>query len=260
MGPFFILISGGFLAGTLGGLLGIGGGILIMPVLRFFVGLSPVYAAGTCIAPVFFTTLGGSIRHYKLGHIKIKSLIPVIIPGALSTIVFSILFSHFTGKATWLDLGTGLVFSLISIRMIIDGSLDFLGKKVEQAAKTEMRGQLVEKITIGGLAGILPGFFGIGTGAVLVPAFTLVLKSPIKIAIGSSLACFSVNAFLSAAMKLQQGFVNTDVILPLCLGTFIGSYIGAKLNKRFPSPLLKVMFGVLFIYIALKYFLLFSGR
>lgn len=255
---FLILLSiGGVLAGMLGGLLGIGGGILLMPILRFFVGLSPAYAAGTCIVAVFFTTLGGSVRHYKLGHINIRSLIPIIVAGAVSTIVFSLIFLYFTKQGKWLDLGTGLVFSLVSIRMIIEGLLDLVGKKVKEAIESEIRGSLFGKVAIGGSAGILPGLLGIGTGAILVPAFAIVLKAPIHIAIGSSLACFSMNAFLSSIFKVLQGFINIEAVLPLCLGTLIGSNIGAILNKRFPSPVLKIMFGMVFTYVALKYILLF---
>ncbi|MCK4342583.1 MAG: TSUP family transporter, partial [Phycisphaerae bacterium] len=58
----------GLAAGALGGLLGIGGGIVLIPFLRFYVGLSPVYAAGTCVLAVFCTTLSGSYRHHKLGQ------------------------------------------------------------------------------------------------------------------------------------------------------------------------------------------------
>jgi uncharacterized membrane protein YfcA len=258
---FFILLTiGGVLAGMLGGLLGIGGGILLMPILRFFVGLSPVYAAGTCVGAVFFTTLGGSYRHYKLGNINIKSLIPVIIAGALSTIVFSLVFLYFSKRGKWLDLGTGLVFSLVSMRMIIEGLLDLAGKKVKEGIGSQLRGSLLGKVAIGGFAGMLPGLLGIGTGAILVPAFALILRAPIRIAIGSSLACFAMNAFASSIFKFFQGFMNLQALLPLCLGTLIGSNIGAILNKRFPSPVLKILFGTVFTYVAVKYILLFFAR
>ena len=127
-----IIFGGGIFAGILGGLLGIGGGIVIMPILRLFVGLSPAFAAGTCIAAVFFTTLGGSFRHYKLGHIKIRSILPVIIAGATFTLVFSLIFLYFAKREKWLDLGVGLVFSLVSIHMIIEGLVDLLRKKVKE--------------------------------------------------------------------------------------------------------------------------------
>ena len=90
----FTLLPGGLLAGALGGLLGIGGGIVLMPVLRFGVGLSPALAAGTCILAVFFTTLGGSYRHYRLGHVELRSIIPIILSGPQACGLFSLLFSY----------------------------------------------------------------------------------------------------------------------------------------------------------------------
>ena len=257
MQSFIILIISGFFAGVLGGLLGIGGGIVLMPILRLFVGLSPALAAGTCVIAVFFTTLGGSFRHYKLGHIDFRSIAPVIAAGALSTIVFSLIFLYFTKRQRWLDLGTGLTFSLVSVRMIIEGWAHLQKRKVEEIGGAKIEGSLSGKFAIGGAAGILPGFLGIGTGAILVPAFVLVLGAPIKIAIGSSLSCFCVNAFLSSIFKFFQGFTVVQVAVPLCIGTMIGSNIGAILNKRFPSAVLKIMFGIVFLCVSFKYILLF---
>jgi uncharacterized membrane protein YfcA len=256
-----IIFGGGILAGILGGLLGIGGGIVLMPILRFFVGLSPTVSVGTCIAAVFFTTIGGSFRHYKLRHVNIRSILPVIITGGISTILFSMVFLYFTQREGWLDLGTGMVFSLIALRMIIEGLGDLTRKRVKEDIGSEIQGSIWGKLTIGGIAGVLPGLLGIGTGAILVPAFALFLKAPIKIAIGSSLACFSVNAFFSSLLKFLQGFVYLPVALPICLGTLIGSNVGAVLNKHFPSSVLKMLFGIAFSYVSYQYILIFfQGR
>jgi len=108
----------------------------------------------------------------------------------------------------------------------------------------------------GVIAGILGGLLGIGTGAVLVPAFAL--NAPIKIAIGSSLACFTLNALVSSTLKLFQGFVQIHVLIPLCIGTLIGSRFGAMLNGRLSSPFLKALFGIVFMYIAGKYLITFG--
>ena len=116
-----ILTISGLFAGLLGGVLGIGGGIVLMPILRFFVGLSPALASGTCIITVFFTTLGGAFRHYKLGHVKLRPILPVIAAGAVSSIIFSVFFPYLVKKPVWLDFGTGLFFSIIALRMIIEG-------------------------------------------------------------------------------------------------------------------------------------------
>ena len=253
------IVVSGFVAGTLGGLLGIGGGIVLMPFLRFCVGLSPAHAAGTCVVAVFCTTLSGSYRHHRLGHVDIKAVLPVIGAGAVATTVFSIVFSWMTDREHWLDLGTGIVFSLISARMIIEGVLDRRGGTIRTANTQSVRGALLSKLAIGSAGGVLPGLLGIGTGGILVPAFALILRAPIKTAIGCSLTCFSANALISSIFKLCQGFVDLAVAGPACIGTLAGAYLGATLNRRFPSAALKIMFGVAFAYVSLRFVLSFSG-
>lgn len=251
-----LLFSSGIAAGMLGGLLGIGGGILIMPILRFVMGLEPAYAAGTCIVAVFFTTLSGSLKHFKLGHIDFRSILPIIISGLLSTLVFSFLFFYVSKKAIWLDVATGFLFLFIALRMIWEGISEHFSKSMASASSSGIEGSIMAKATIGGVAGILPGLLGIGTGAVLVPAFTFALQAPIKIAIGSSLACFSLNAFVSSLLKLFQGFVQINMLAPLCFGTLIGARIGAAVNGKLNAPVLKLLFGLLFIYVDSKYLMI----
>jgi uncharacterized membrane protein YfcA len=250
-----LLFAGGLLAGVLGGLLGIGGGVVLMPLLRFVVGLSPAYAAGTCIVAVFFTTLGGSYRHYRLGHVRARPLVPVILAGAATTVVFSLLFEPLARHEHWLDLGFGIVFTAISIRMITEGLRHFSRGTGDGSARGEFGGSLLGKFSIGGLAGILPGLLGIGTGVVLVPAFNLLLHASIKVAVASSLVCFSFNALISSAFKIAQGFTRLEVALPICVSAVIGANIGAILNKRFASNVVKLLFGLLFFYVSLKFIL-----
>ncbi|MDD5020146.1 MAG: sulfite exporter TauE/SafE family protein, partial [Candidatus Omnitrophica bacterium] len=120
-----------------------------------------------------------------------------------------------------------------------------------------IEGKKSAKILVGIMSGILPGLFGIGTGAVLVPVFNYCLNSPMKVAIGSSLICFTVNALISSVFKFFQGYILLDKAIILCAGTAVGAYEGARLNKRFPFFLLKLLFGLLFFYISLKYIFLF---
>ena len=253
------VLVGGLSAGTLGGLLGIGGGIVLIPILRFYVGLSPAQAAGTCVVAVFCATLSGSYRHYKLGHVLIKPVLPVIAAGVVATAVFSLVFLWAAGRERWLDLGTGLVFSLISARMIVEGILDSRGKSVRRSDRGGLQGPLLHKFAIGTAGGVLPGLLGIGTGGIMVPAFTLILKAPIKTAIGCSLVCFSANALISSGFKITQGFVSLAIAGPACAGTLVGAYLGATLNRKFPSARLKILFGALFTCVSIKFILTFCG-
>ena len=250
-----LLLFTGLIAGIVGGLLGIGGGIVLMPVLRFVIGLSPAYAAGTCVLAVFFTTLGGGFKHYRLGHVPIRSLYPVIVSGAISTILFSMLFLYFAHKERWLDLGIGIVFLLLSARMILDGIRNNRTRITNKEPAGDLQNSYPRKVILGGLAGILPGLFGIGTGAILVPGFTYMLNTTIKVAIGSSLVCFAVNALFSALLKSAQGYIDFTIAVPVCLGTLAGSQIGAILNYRTPSAALRILFGLVFIGVSFRFIL-----
>ncbi|UCF04048.1 MAG: sulfite exporter TauE/SafE family protein [bacterium] len=256
---FALILLAGILAGTLGGMLGIGGGIIIFPVLRFGLGLPPALAAGTCIVAVFFTTLGGSYRHYKLGHINIRSILPLIIAGAVSTVIFSLGFLYLTSRERWIDLGVGMVFAFISARMILEGLPWQRKEKLRDIYTDAIHGSWWKKVILGGAAGILPGLMGIGTGAILVPAFTFLFNTSVKVAMGSSLACFAANAFCSSLLKVSQDYVVLETAVPICLGTLIGSNIGARLNKQFPSTALKLIFGIVFTYVSLKFILSYFG-
>ena len=257
MAEIIILTGGGLLAGVLGGLLGIGGGIVLMPILRFLIGLPPAQAAGVCIFAVFFTTLGGSFRHYKLGNIRFRPVVPIMISGAMSTAIFSFIFLYLSSRERWLDLAIGAVFSLISVRMIAEGIPGLIKLKSNNKADKAMEAPLSKKIFIGMLAGALPGLLGIGTGVILVPAFAFILDAPIRTAMAASLACFSVNALISSGLKYIQGFVDLKLALPMCIGTLVGANYGAMLNKRFPSGTLKIIFGSVFLYVSLKFILIF---
>lgn len=249
---WLVLLTVGLSAGLLGGLLGIGGGVILMPVLRFFVGLTPAAAAGTTVAAVFCTTLGGGIKHYRLGHVPLRRLLPVIISGAASTVIFSMLFLQLARHGQWLDLGIGCVFTLLSMRVI----WDVFGRRdqvADQSTPAEMEGTISRKIVLGGIAGILPGLFGVGTGAVLVPAFRYFFKSSVKVAIGSALACFCANALISAAIKYAQGHIDPGPALPVCLGCLAGSQLGAAINYRAPSRTLLMLFGLVFLWVSAQF-------
>ena len=166
-----------------------------------------------------------------------------------------LLFQRLATREHWLDLGIGIVFALVALRMIAEGIHRFPRQSRDESTHHEIKGTLFQKVTIGGLAGLLPGLLGIGTGVILVPAFNLLLDVSIKVAVACSLVCFCFNAFISSAFKFAQGFIVVDVALPICLGTLIGANLGAILNKRFASNVVRLLFGLMFAFISLKFIL-----
>jgi uncharacterized membrane protein YfcA len=248
-----LLLAGGVSAGILGGFLGVGGGILLMPILRFGWGLSAPLAAGTCIMGVFFTTVGGSYRHHRLGHACVRPLVPIMLVGGLTTLLCSMLFPHLARNEQWLDLGIGLVFSAISLRMIIESLQSPPGHRMLDSDPHHAAGSLLQKGIVGGAGGVLPGLLGIGTGVVLVPAFRYLLRMPIKMAMAASLTCFCVNALVSSTAKAVQGFVDFEVAWPICLGTLAGANLGAVFNKHCPARSVKLTCGIFFAVVACRF-------
>jgi uncharacterized membrane protein YfcA len=171
----------------------------------------------------------------------------------LTTTVFSIAFVPVAGNGRWLDVGIGLVFALISLRMIVEGVPWFAGSRKTADDGNRRNDSLRTRLYIGGTAGVLPGLLGIGTGVILVPAFTYLLRMPIKAAVASSLTSFCANALVSSTFKLAQGFINLEVALPICIGTLVGSNFGAVLNRHFPNNTVKLIFGLVFSYVSLKF-------
>ena len=257
MGELALLVAGGLTAGMLGGLLGIGGGIILMPILRFAVGLPAPQAAGICIVAVFFTTLGGSYRHYRLGHIEVRSVVPVLLPGLVACVGCSLLFPLLAQRSGWLDLSIGLIFLLVSARMIVESMRDLLRRARETPQHVRVEGGLPQKLSIGVVSGVLPGLLGIGTGGFLVPAFAFLLKTPIKTAMAASLVCFCCTAGVSAGFKYTQGYVGLHLALPLCVGTLVGANLGAVINRRSSSPALRFLFGFAFACVSLRFIISF---
>jgi len=251
-GTILFCLGTGLAAGVVGGMLGLGGGIILMPVLRFVFGLSLPYAAGTTIMAVFFTAAAGSARHHAIGNINLPAIRPILLSGAAATLLFSLLFTVLAEHERWLDLGVGVVFSTVAIRMIFEGLARPAFFRTVEERKPDV-GDLYRKIGIGATAGVLPGLLGIGTGAILVPAFRYLLRWPVREAMGSSLACFAVNALISTYFKWAQGYVDIGFALPICLGALLGAYAGAELNRRLSSRTLHLAFGLIFVYVSTKF-------
>jgi uncharacterized membrane protein YfcA len=108
--------------------------------------------------------------------------------------------------------------------------------------------------TIGLLAGILSGMFGIGGGVIIVPALMLVVGFSIKMASGTSLVALLLPVgLLGAAEYYRQGQINIIAAICLAIGLFIGAYFGAKITISLPELMVKRAFGVLLLVLAIRY-------
>ncbi len=245
-----LLLITGLIAGTLGGLLGIGGCVIMLPALAFVFKYPLPVAIGTTITAVILTASSGAIGHVRLKNVDYSTAKVVAVSGAVGAAVGSVIFFYISNQLWLLNFILGFAFLYVSIRMIYEGTVR---RKMPEKPGNKVPGSGAAKATIGFFIGIITGIVGLGGGYALVPSFIYLLSSPVKIAVGTSLASFISMAVVSGTFKLYQGIV--DVIAAICLGvgTIIGAQIGARLTKVVPPWAIKAIFGFVFLYVSLKF-------
>jgi len=249
-----ILFVVGILAGGIGGLLGIGGCVLMMPVIRFGFDFSPALAVGTTLAAVVFTAAAGVIMHWRLGNVDWGAIKYIAPAGVIGVIIGSVVFYSISGYGKVIDLIVGLAFLPAAARMLYEGAFQ---RKMPEVTGDKILGSSSTKLGIGSGVGFLTGIIGLGGGYALVPSFIYITRSPLRIAIGSSMASFVWFALVGATIKIYQGFTDILSAVILGIGAAGGAIIGARLVARFKPATLKAVFGFIFLYVALKYILLF---
>ncbi len=252
---YVIYLITGFLAGIVGGLLGTGGCALMMPVIRFGFHFDPAIAVGTTLTAVVFTAASGAIQHYRMKNVDRETSFITGYSGILGVIIGSIIFGYIKGHGALIDLIIGIAFIIVSLRMLYEGI--FGSKQPEQAQA--IPGKPLSKSFLGSVIGALTGIIGLGGGYALVPAYIYFLKAPVKLAIGTSMAAFVWMALVGAIFKLYQGVVDIPAAVTLGIGALIGAVFGAKLVAKFKPAVLKTLFGLLFLYVSIKYILIYFG-
>jgi len=252
----FILLITGFVAGALGGLLGIGGCVIIMPVIRFGFHFSPTLMVGTSLAAVVFTSASGAWNNWRIRNVDKNTTLTFAISGVAGIIIGSIVFSSIAKYGHVLDLIIGLAFLWPALRMLNEGMFP---KKVKEIMDKGIPGSKMAKSIIGSSVGFLTGVTGLCGGYALVPLSMYVLKSNMKIAIGTSLASFLWFALLGTVIKYYEGFVDIPAAITLGIAAAIGAAYGVKLMQRLNTPVLKLIFGVIVTYVSAKYILLYFG-
>jgi uncharacterized protein len=244
----------GILAGIVGGLLGTGGCALMMPVIRFGFHFDPALAVGTTLTAVVFTAASGAVQHWRMKNVDGETALLTGYSGVLGVIIGSIIFGYLKPYGEVIDLIIGLAFIVVSLRMLYEG---IFAKGQPAAVGVEIPGKPLSKTVLGSGIGALTGIIGLGGGYALVPSYIYFLRAPVKLAIGTSMAAFVWMALVGAIFKIYQQVVDIPAAAVLGVGALIGAIFGAKLVAKIKPNVLKALFGLLFLYVSLKYILIY---
>lgn len=250
----------GVVAGFLSGLLGIGGGIVIVPCLIFLLpNCSPVVtqenaalvAIATSLATIIVTAFSSAKSHYKKGSVDIKFTMPIVITVAVTAFIAPYIAQAIGND--WLQAVLACLLILVALQM-------FFGKVSEPAQQRQATPQ--QLYLGGGLTGILAAIAGLGGGAILVPYLTYI-KVNIRLAIGAAAASGMAVAIFGSIGYLINGIGFTDnhdfigyVHWPTALSIMVFSYLtaplGVKVSHKLNQAQLKKTFAVFVIIVAAK--------
>ena len=257
----FMLIA--VLAGFLGSLVGLGGGIIITPALTILFGFDIKYAIGASIVAVIATSSGSAIAFVKdhVSNMRVGMLLEVFttaggVVGALMAGVFSskllyiffslILLNSFYGMLK----KTGLITKLKKEEEKVENDKYADKYKLNSTYYDKATGETVKynvtNVPQGSLvmfgAVIASGLLGIGSGAFKVVALDTYMKLPIKVSTATSNFMMGVTATASALIYFFNGTINPVVAAPIAIGTLIGSRTGAKVMQRLDAKYIRYIF------------------
>lgn len=250
------LIVVGFFAGMLGGLIGTGGCSVMLPIIHFWMGYPAPIAVGTTLFAVIFTAISGAYGHLIRRNVDKRAFLWLGGGGIVGVLLGSWLFTLLLEQSKLLGLILGVIFLWPAIRMVYEG--------VAQRAMPHREGASIPGSSwgmgvFGFVVGIATGVAGVGGGYALVPGLIYLFGAPVYITMGTSLATMIPLAVAGGAIKLAQGFVDLPTGLLLAAGTIIGAQIGAAIIKRIKPATLKLIFGLYFLYVAVKFITSYFG-
>jgi len=244
-----LLIIVGLAAGLLGGIIGTGGCSVMLPILHFWLGFPAPIAIGTTLFAVIFTAVSGGYGHLVHRNVDKRALLWLGGFGMIGVIFGSWLFIQLTSQILLLGLILGLVFLWPAIRMIWESST----RRKELKEGNIIPGSKFGKGIFGFIVGTLTGVAGLGGGYAFVPGMIYLFGAPVYITMGTSLATMIPLAIVGGGIKLAQGYVFLGAGLILATGTIIGAQVAAAIIRRFKPTTLKLIFGLYFLYVSMKF-------
>ncbi len=236
----FLFIPIGALVGTLSGFFGIGGGIILTPLL-LLLGFKPVLAVATSLMFTFGTGLSGAITHTKMNNVNWRIAAVLGIVGALSAQASNRIVIYISGRYDWL-------LNVWLILMLIYFAWSLYNRKNKEEAPPVFKNQYVAGSLIGLIAGFLAALLGIGGGFIIVPLLIKWIGFDSKKAIGTSLATIVIISIGGIVGYGAQFELNYLLGICLIIGAFIGSPFGARMTARYQAKEINKKLGVLYFF------------
>lgn len=263
---FTVLVAlGALAAGFLGSLTGLGGGVVLIPLLVLVFGVDLHYAMGASLISVMATSSGAAAAYVKEGYSNIRigmfleiattlgalagAFMVSIVPASGLAIIFGVilLVSAYLSTRSHADDGANLAPDPLATRLRLDGSYPTpSGPKAYHVRHVPLG------FAIMFVAGVLSGLLGIGSGAIKVLSMDQAMRIPFKVSTTTSNFMIGVTAAASAGVYLRQGYIDSRLVMPVMLGVLLGAYLGTHVLLIAKVRGLRIVFAIVILALGLE--------
>ena len=258
-----IIFVGALVAGLLGSLTGLGGGVVIIPLLTLVFKVDIHYAIGASLVSVIATSSGAAAAYVKEGITNIRLGMFLEVATTVGAIVGA-------WMATWIP--TSIIAVIFGVILILSAILSFV--RLADPVTTGRPGSLSQRLrlnstmptpegeqpyfvknVIGGflmmnIAGMISGLLGIGSGALKVIAMDNIMRVPFKVSTTTSNFMIGVTAAASVGIYLKRGYIDPALSMPVVLGVLAGAFAGSRLLATARTTRLKALFAGVILVLA----------
>jgi uncharacterized protein len=252
------------LAGFLGALTGLGGGVVVVPALTLALGVDIKYAIGASLVSVIATSSGAAAAYVREGFSNIRIGMFLEIATTMGAILGAFLAARVSTHAL------AIVFGLVLLQAAYQSFRHKPGAETDKSDPLATRLRLGSDYPVDGQrkkygvrhvpggfammfgAGALSGLLGIGSGAVKVIAMDSIMRIPFKVSTTTSNFMIGVTAAASAGLYLERGYIDPRVAMPVMLGVLLGALLGAKVLVHAPTKALRLVFGLVILALAVE--------
>jgi len=261
---FLVLL--GFFVGLIASMVGVGGGVFMVPVLSLIFEFTSQTAVGTSLAVIVFTSLASTFAYsrqrridYKIGLISAVTTIPGASLGAYLTIFVS---------SDLLGIIFACFLTFVALRMLVEIHFSFpkmlKGRGYLHRVLVDFEGKVFEynanvhlAFALAFFGGLSSGFLGIGGGALVVPILHLAVNLPMHVTVATSMFIMIFTSIAGVLTHIQLNNVKLEYSAYLSIGVVLGAQLGARIAKRVSGKILRRIFGMVLIIISIQLFLKF---
>jgi uncharacterized protein len=266
----FLVWAGSLVAGFLGALTGLGGGVVLVPLLTIFFHVDLRYAIGASLVSVIATSSGSAAAYVKEGFSNIRIGMFLEIATTIGALFGAYLTAKVPASAIAIIFGTVLMYSAYVSRRTRPRT-DVAEPPDPLATKLKLNGTFpdtsgvrqynVYNVPAGfgvmWIAGALSGLLGIGSGALKVVAMDQAMKVPFKVSTTTSNFMIGVTAAASAGVYLSRGYIDPSLAMPVMIGVLIGSLLGTRVLVKTQTKRLRLVFSVVIVLLGVE--MMFKG-